>query len=120
MTTTSTVNRTYSVAECIGSTVNQYLFDCGMTKTRLAEILGIAQTNVSQKIRGRINWSAEDLLITAEALGLEVGDLLPGRGADGNWVPAVFRPGRGKGPDRNRSWPLSVAGAGFEPTTSGL
>ena len=42
------------------------------------------------------------------------------RGDDGNWVPAAFRPGRGKGPDRSGSGPLSVAGAGFEPTTSGL
>lgn len=42
------------------------------------------------------------------------------RDDDGNWVPAVFRPGRGKGPDRGGSGPLSVAGAGFEPTTSGL
>ena len=33
---------------------------------------------------------------------------------------AVFRPGCGKGPDRGGSGPLSVAGAGFEPTTSGF
>ena len=42
------------------------------------------------------------------------------RDDDENWVPAVFRPGRGKGPDRSGPGPLSVAGAGFEPTTSGF
>lgn len=55
-----------------------------------------------------------------ETTGVEVDNLPPNRDSGGGWVPAAFRPGRGKGPDRNRSGPLFVAGAGFEPTTSGL
>ena len=54
-----------------------------------------------------------------ETTGVEVDNLPPNRDSGGGWVPAVFRPGRGKGPDRSRSGPLFVAGAGFEPTTSG-
>ena len=55
-----------------------------------------------------------------ETTGVEVDNLPPNRDSGGSWVPAVFRPGRGKGPDHGGSGPLSVAGAGFEPTTSGL
>ena len=118
--TTMNETRTYSVNECIGITVNQYLFDQRITKTRLAQALGVAQTNASKKVRGNVTWSAQDLLVTANLLGVTVQDLLPTSDGHGGWVPAVFRPGQGKGPDRSRSGPLSVAGAGFEPTTSGF
>ena len=118
--TTMNETRTYSVNECIGITVNQYLFDQRITKTRLAQALGVAQTNASKKVRGNVTWSAQDLLVTANLLGVTVQDLLPTSDGRGGWVPAVFRPGYGKGPDRGGSGPLSVAGAGFEPTTSGL
>ncbi len=55
-----------------------------------------------------------------ETTGVEVDYLPPNRNSGGGWVPVVFRPGRGKGPDHGGSGPLFVAGAGFEPTTSGL
>ncbi len=95
-----TVNETkkYTVAECVGMVVNQYLFDAGIPKKALAIALRVAQTNVSKRIRGFSDWSAEDLIITAELLGLSVADLLPARDSQGNWIPAPFVPGHAKTP----------------------
>ena len=93
-----TSQRTYTVPECIGFTVNQYLFDVGISKTELATLLGVAQPNISRRIHGKSDWSTQDLLLTAELLGVEVADLLPTRGEDGNWAPAPFKPGYAKTP----------------------
>ncbi len=110
----------YSVNECIGATVNQYLFDRHITKTRLAEALGIAQTNASKKVRGTVTWSAEDLLAAADLLEVDVQDLMPQRIA-GQWLPAPFKPAYRKDPvPTGTGSDRLVAGAGFEPATSGL
>lgn len=93
-----TVEHKYSVPECIGLTVNQYLFDAKIQKNELARVLGVAKTNVSRRIRGLADWSAEDLMLTAELLGIEVSDLLPARNSDGDWTPAAFIPGKAKAP----------------------
>ncbi|MGO1472415.1 helix-turn-helix domain-containing protein [Flaviflexus sp.] len=90
---TAITERAYTVSQCIGVTVNQYLFDAGMTKTSLAQALGVSQPNISTRIHGRADWSAEDLLVTAETLGITIADLVPTRGEDGGWIPAPFKPG---------------------------
>ena len=47
-----------------------------MTKTSLAQALGVSQPNISTRIHGRADWSAEDLLVTAETLGITIADLV--------------------------------------------
>lgn len=96
--------RIFTIPQCIGMTVNQYLFAVGATKTELASRLGIALTNVSRRIRGLGDWSAEDLLITAEFLDIQVSDLLPTRDENGNWVPAPYKPGYAKSPASARDF----------------
>ena len=113
--------RSYTVNEAIGATVNQYLFDRRITKTRLAAALGIAQTNASKKVRGTVGWSAQDVLEAASLLDVEIQDQMPTADGNGGWVPAPFKPGARKGPVSVETGPSGlVAGTGFEPATSGL
>lgn len=66
--------------------------DRRITKTRLAAILGIAQTNVSKKVRGISGWSAEDLILTARLIEVGVEDLMPKPDGMGGWIPAPYVP----------------------------
>ena len=52
---------------------------------------------ISNRLHGRIKWSAADLVVVAEFLGVSVTDLLPARSGDG-WVPAPYVPGTQKAP----------------------
>ena len=105
--------------QALGLAVNQQLYATRTSHNSLGAQLGLSQSTISRKVRGLVPWTSEEVSLTALYFGLTAADLLPSPDGRGGWVPAVFRPGRGKGPDRSRSGPLSVAGAGFEPTTSG-
>lgn len=112
----------FTVNEAIGFTVNQYLFAQRVTKTQLAAALGIAQSNASKKVLGKSGWAAEDLIIASTLLGVSPQDLLPTSDGMGGWIPAPYVPAHTK----KNPTPVGVgssevvAGAGFEPTTSGL
>ena len=69
----------YTVDEAIGVTVNQALFVLHTTRRRLAAHLGITGPAVSRKIQGTTGWSTEDLILTAEFLGVAPASLLPRR-----------------------------------------
>ena len=65
--------------------------------------------------------TASDLAAVAEVFGVMPADLFPTRGDDGSWVPAPYVPGTQKAPVPSGTEASGlVAGAGFEPATSGL
>lgn len=117
----SIIDSTMTADSATGFAVNQYLFNVGVSKTALAKHLGISRPAVSQKVHGRVSWSLEEIYGTAELLSIDPIDLLPRRDDNGNWLPAPFIPGKAKAPEPSGSEASHlVAGAGFEPTTSGL
>lgn len=68
---------------------------------------------MSNKVYGQSKWSMDDLFRTADFFGVEITDLLPRRvplPATHEETPQPYGEGQG----------VVVAGAGFEPTTSGL
>lgn len=92
---------TFTADECVGMTVNQYLFELRLTKTQLGKILGVPQPSVSKRIAGQVAWSAQDLILAADWLGVALTDLAPVRNDEHGWLPAPFVPGKAKGPVTN-------------------
>lgn len=101
----------YTAYEAIGISVNQLLFTRNITRRRLGEALGIQGEAVSKKLRGQSRWTIEEIYAMAEFFELDLMDLLPRKLPRGYEIGAPFD----KGPQLNL-----VAGAGFEPATSGL
>ncbi len=79
--------------EALGFTVQQYLFAHGVTRVELGKLLHVPGPSISNRLRGRIRWSAEDVAVVAARFGVGSSDLMPVLGADGRWVPAPFNPG---------------------------
>lgn len=105
----------------IGFTVNQYMFAHGITRVALGEILGCSGPNISNRLRGKVGWPAEDIAIMSSLFGVEIQELYPSPTGNGGWRPAGYVPAHTEGPAPSGTGPSSsVAGAGFEPTTSGL
>ena len=101
----------YTAHEAIGISVNQLLFTRNITRRRLGEALGIQGEAVSKKLRGQSRWTIEEIYAMAEFFDVDLMDLLPRKLPRGYEIGAPFH----KGPQSNL-----VAGAGFEPATSGL
>ncbi|WP_151550096.1 MULTISPECIES: helix-turn-helix domain-containing protein [Corynebacterium] len=98
--------------ECVGITINQLLFTTRTSRRQLGDALGISGPSVGRKVRGEIGWSLDDLYKAADFFDVDITDLLPQK------VPA-----QQETPDFQSEAEGSrkvVAGAGFEPTTSGL
>ena len=110
---------TMTFNEALGFTVNQYLFAHGMTRADLGEVLGVAGSNVSNRLRGKSRWTAADLVVVAELFGVGVADLYPTRSAEG-WIPAPYVPGTSKAPVPSGAEAGAVPPVGLEPTTFGL
>ena len=104
----------------IGVTVQQHLFTLGITRAQLGELLGVPGQSVSNRLRGKVRWTAGDLAIAAAAFGVAVEDLYPTREGT-SWIPAPYVPGYAKDPAPvGTGSSRVVAGTGFEPATSGL
>ena len=101
----------YTAHEAIGISVNQLLFTRNITRRRLGAALGVQGEAVSKKLRGQSRWTIEEVYAMAEFFELDLMDLLPRKLPRGYEIGAPFD----KGPQSNL-----VAGAGFEPATSGL
>ena len=99
-----------TVNEAIGAKVDQLMFRKRVKRKDVGLALGITGAAVSRKIYGQVAWTAEDLFKTADFFGVEITDLLPRR---------VSPLETGKAPSVEGADPKLVAGAGFEPTTSG-
>ncbi|WP_370427865.1 helix-turn-helix domain-containing protein [Actinomyces denticolens] len=108
----------------VGAAVNQYLLTNNLTRAQVGQFLGVAGSNISQRLRGRISWPAEDVFKLAQAFGVTVDDLMPSQMATDEgvtWVPAPYVPGQQKAPAPAGAGASGlVAGTGFEPATSGL
>lgn len=80
----------------VGIALKQYLFECGITNTQLADAFGIKQSVMSRKMRGQIGWSAADTVMAAAFLGLEPNDIMPTMHINNGkvyWQPAPYKPG---------------------------
>ena len=93
-----------SIDTFIGHRAHMVQWGNGMTITDLAARSGVSQSTMSKKLRGSVAWSAADVVRVSAALSVSVVELLP----------EIDESGQPTGR------PLSeVAGAGFEPATSG-
>ncbi|WP_306430284.1 helix-turn-helix domain-containing protein [Corynebacterium phoceense] len=98
--------------EAVGAKVNELMFRSRTSRKDLAAHLGITGAAVSRKIYGQNSWTLEELYDVADFFHLHVSDLLPRRVESSENVKSPSP--EGEGPKK------LVAGAGFEPTTSGL
>ena len=76
-----------------------------VSSARLAAAANVSTASMSRRMNGRYPFTVDELAIVASVLGVRVQDLLP---AQRTAAPASRDGGQG------------VAGAGFEPATSGL
>jgi transcriptional regulator with XRE-family HTH domain len=49
----------------------------GVNQTQLAEALGMRQAGVSDRLRGRVPWTVDQLVTVADVLGCRPSQLLP-------------------------------------------
>ncbi|MDY3128128.1 MAG: helix-turn-helix transcriptional regulator [Corynebacterium sp.] len=110
MSKTQILSQGYTADMAIGITVNDLLFRRKKTRRQLAESMGLSHQAVSRKVLGQVGWSVSDLFAVADFFNVEVSDLLPKK-VENAETPDSFSRTEGSG---------LVAGAGFEPTTSGL
>ncbi|WP_075728330.1 helix-turn-helix domain-containing protein [Corynebacterium aquilae] len=98
----------------VGVSINDLMFRNRVTRKQLGEALGITGAGMSKKLLGNAAWTIEDLYAIADFFNVPVETLLPRRvqlpDAENKKTPSQTRGGN----------PNVVAGAGFEPTTSGL
>ncbi|WP_368388803.1 helix-turn-helix domain-containing protein [Schaalia turicensis] len=97
--------------EIVGEQVSIWLRRRDRTATALGEFLGVTQTTASRKLKGDTTWTITDLARTAAFLDVPLGDLLPS---------IIVEQEKAKRPIFSDQALDVVAGAGFEPTTSGL
>ena len=95
--------------------MNQYLLIHGLTRAEIGKLLGVAGSNVSQRLRGQIGWPAHDLFTLGQTFGIPVDALMPTPDGSGGWVPAPYVPA-----GRRRDADVLVPQVGLEPTTDGL
>ena len=101
-----------NTASVVASNIRAEAARRGFSQRALGRALGITQGQITRRWKGVINWQLDELDDVAALLGLTVTDLItPPRGGLGYE----------KGPGAKAPEPFgAVAGAGFEPTTSGL
>ncbi len=61
----------------IGERIHTLMWRSGRTGTQLARVLGIDQGAVSNRLRGKTQWDAWEVAVTAAWLGVPVADLIP-------------------------------------------
>ena len=93
--TTQTIKKTASLEDTLVTNIRVALAMKKMSQNALAKQMGITGGALSQKMRGTVTWTLQDLEKAGQLLGVE---------------PAVLLDPHG----------LLVAGHGFEPWTSGL
>ena len=99
-----------TVDERVGELVRVWMYRREVRQPELAKQLGITQQTASRKISGKITWSVTDLAKTAALLNVPLSELMP---EDTVEIAKSLEANASR--DRG-----TVAGAGFEPTTSGL
>ena len=92
------------VTTLVGERVHALMWSGRRTQKQLAAILGIDQSAVSARLRGKTEWSVVDLIVTAEWLGVPPADLLPNVEVS----PGDDDPGAVGAPTRARTWDLRI------------
>ncbi|WP_297587809.1 helix-turn-helix domain-containing protein [uncultured Mobiluncus sp.] len=112
MSITQIAPSTLNTADVVASNIRAEASRLGYTQIEFGRALGISQNQITRRWKGQIKWQLDELDAVAALLGLTVNDLItPPRGGLGYE----------KGPGAKAPEPFgAVAGAGFEPTTSGL
>lgn len=102
--------------ERVAQRVNHLMFINGrMTQRRLAGLIGVAAPTVAVKMTGRNRWSLDDLVSLCEVFGVSPNYML------GFEPIEAASPQKEIAPAARATGAMTlVAGAGFEPTTSGL
>ena len=100
---------TYTATEAVAREIRGLLAKAGLTQKDVASILAITQAGVSDRLRGKQNFSLDELLTLAGALNLTIGDLL-GDSIVSARVPAPSYIGEGQGRIKRK-----VAPIGFIP-----
>ena len=99
---------TYTATEAVAREIRGLLAKAGLTQKDVANILAITQAGVSDRLRGKQNFSLDELLTLAGALNLTIGDLL----GDSIVSARVPEPSYIEGQGRNKR---KVAPLGFIP-----
>ena len=99
---------TYTATEAVAREIRGLLAKAGLTQKDVANILAITQAGVSDRLRGKQNFSLDELFTLAGALDLTVGDLL----GDSIVSARVPEPSYIEGQGRNKR---KVAPIGFVP-----
>ena len=60
----------------VGTRVHMLMWERGTKQIALAPKLGITQTGLSKKLKGRVGWSVSDLIAVARELGTTVSYLV--------------------------------------------
>lgn len=92
----------------VSGEVRAWLARRGLRQIWLADTLGLSQSVVSKRLRGLLPFTAPELIKIASSLNISLGELLGGIVNEKNPQPAAGGSS------------FSVAGEGFEPSTSGL
>ena len=100
---------TYTATEAVAREIRGLLAKAGLTQKDVASILAITQAGVSDRLRGKQNFSLDELLTLAGALNLTIGDLL-GDSIVSARVPAPSYIEEGQGRSKRK-----VAPIGFIP-----
>jgi transcriptional regulator with XRE-family HTH domain len=89
----------------IGERVHTLMWRNGRTQKQLAAVLQVGQGSVSDRLRGKTEWSAIDVAVTAAWLGVEPENLMP----DVELLPDDGDDGGGaSAPTRARTWDLRI------------
>ena len=99
---------TYTATEAVAREIRGLLAKAGLTQKDVANILAITQAGVSDRLRGKQNFSLDELFTLAGALDLTVGDLL----GDSIVSARVPEPSYIEGQGRNKR---KIAPIGFVP-----
>ncbi|WP_459976430.1 helix-turn-helix domain-containing protein, partial [Mycobacterium avium] len=98
-------NRTFD--ERLGEAIHQVLWRRRIKQTEFAEqVLGITQSALSSKLRGRRPFFAGELSLIASALDMEVAELLPR--TEVQPPPTDPNPPGRSAPTRARTWDLRI------------
>lgn len=76
-----------SAAVRVGERIHTVMWRERVSQADLASVIGVSQSTLSKKLRGKVPITVGELVAIAEALGVEPGDLLPKRHAVGVGVP---------------------------------
>ena len=111
----TTLKRSMMTAdEAIGVVVNDLMFRNRVSRKRLGEAIGMTGQGVSRKVLGQVAWTINDLYLVADFFSVPVESLLPRR------VESPLDYEKSPSSEEKGDHRYVVAGAGFEPTTSGL